>query len=188
MPVGRTVQEASGGKKAGGKVSTVSEQGARTLLPYYMDCIHSPTFKSGSLHGGCDVLHKPGGGNWKQAWDVFRQMDTLQIDASRCEAFVDAIAPDMKPQAGLQPFEVQLRPQSTDHDVFLQVQTRSYIPHPAFVALIRGPDSRPHVPDLRCVSNLIARPGYVVYVPFLRESLLERLTLPRRVFSTFRFP
>lgn len=128
VSVGRTVQEASGGKKAGGKVSTVSEQGARTLLPYYMDCIHSPTFKSGSLHGGCDVLHKPGGGNWKQAWDVFRQMDTLQIDASRCEAFVDAIAPDMKPQAGLQPFEVQLRPQSTDHDVFLQVQTHSLIP------------------------------------------------------------
>lgn len=118
---GRTVQETSDAKGAGSKSSTVSEQGARTLLPYYMDCIHSPIFKSGSLNGACDVLHKPGGGNWKQAWDVFRQMDTLQIDASRCEAFVDAIAPNMKSQARLKPFEVQLRPQSTDHDVFLQI-------------------------------------------------------------------
>lgn len=56
------------------------------------------------------------------------------------------------------------------------------------MALIRGPDSRPHVPDLRCVSQVIVRPGYVVYVSFLRESLLERLTLPRRLFSTCRFP
>lgn len=119
---GPAVQEASsewGGSQAG---TVLSESGARTLLPYYMDCIHSPTFKAGSLNGACEVLHKPSNGNWKAAWDVFRQMDTLQIDASRCEAFVDVIAPELKSRAGLQPFAVKLRPQSTDHDVFLQVQ------------------------------------------------------------------
>lgn len=106
------------GKKYG---AVLSEKDARTLLPFYMDCIHSPIFKSGDLNGACDVLHKPSTKSWKQAWDVFRQMDTIQIDASRCEAFVEVIDPSQKSQAGLQPFEVKLRPASTDHDVFLQV-------------------------------------------------------------------
>lgn len=105
--------------KAPGAV--LSEAGARTLFPYYMDCIHSPNFKSGGLNGACEVLHQPSKNNWKQAWDVFRQMDTVQIDVSRCEAFVDVIDPNQKSQARLQPFDVKLRPKSTDHDVFLQV-------------------------------------------------------------------
>eukprot|EP00892_Ulva_mutabilis_P004679 jgi/Ulvmu1/2583/UM014_0034.1 len=118
---GPTVQEASTERDASHSGTVLSESGARTFLPYYMDCIHSPTFKAGSLNGACEVLHKPSNGNWKAAWDVFRQMDTLQIDASRCEAFVDVIAPEMKSKAGLKPFSVQLRPHSTDHDVFLQI-------------------------------------------------------------------
>lgn len=125
---GPSVQEASTGGGASKTGTVLSEDGARTFLPYYMDCIHSPTFKSGSLHGACDVLHKPSNGNWKQAWDVFRQMDTLQIDASRCEAFVEAIAPELKSKAGLQPISVHLRPHSTDHDVFLQVRTSLRLP------------------------------------------------------------
>lgn len=96
--------------------------GAWTLLPYYMDCIHSPSYKSENASGGCEVLALSGAGAGTEAWEQYKRTDALVIDPSRCEPFVDVIAPQCKARARLQPISVKLRPNTSDHRVLSQVR------------------------------------------------------------------
>ena len=98
---------------------------AQPLLPFYMECIHSPKFQAGSTGDLCQVLGRPSVDNHTLSWAEYKLLDTLEMDPSRCEAFVQAIAPEFKAQAQLQHVSVKLRPQSSDHSVLLQVRTTS---------------------------------------------------------------
>lgn len=103
-------------------------------MPYYIKCFQSPTFVSGPLSGGCEALHKLRTSSLVHPTDVFRQQATVQIDVSPCAFYLNSTAVGGADGAlGMElmlPFEVKLRPNSTDHDVFLQACSLS----PAFLS------------------------------------------------------
>lgn len=72
------------------------------------------------------MLHKPTTNYYKIATDEFRTVAKIQIDPSRCRSFLDKFGGDPgtleERKALLDKFEIDLRPGSTDHDVFLQVR------------------------------------------------------------------
>ena len=103
----------------------MSSSAAQALLPFYMECIHTPKFQAGSTGDLCQLLGRPSADNHTLSWAEYRLLDTLEMDPSRCEAFVQGIAPEYKDQAGLRQVSVKLRPQSSDHSVLLQVRTTS---------------------------------------------------------------
>jgi hypothetical protein len=81
--------------------------------------------------GICSMLHKPTKRSYKVPTDAFRMVDRVRIDASRCHPSLHKIGLPRemlgKGKRLLDPFEVKLRPKSTDHDVFLQVCCRAYV-------------------------------------------------------------
>eukprot|EP00892_Ulva_mutabilis_P006528 jgi/Ulvmu1/4247/UM192_0007.1 len=100
----------------------------RMQMPFYVQCFQSPSFTSGPLSGACDVLHMPRTNNLVYPTPLFRTQPTVNIDVSSCGFYLNstAVGEEADGQQGnvadlMQPFEVQLRPNSTDHDVFLQV-------------------------------------------------------------------
>lgn len=100
-------------------------QRQRMQLPYYAKCFQSPTFTSGPLNGECEVLHMPRTSSIVHPVQTFREQSTIRIDVSACAFYLNSTAVGADDSAHaidlMQPFEVSLRPNSTDHDVFLQV-------------------------------------------------------------------
>lgn len=100
-------------------------QQLRLQLPHYIQCFQTPVFTSGPLQGDCNALHDPApnGQGFVHPNAVFREQDTVTIDVSRCGFYINSTAASGD-QGGavdlLQPFQVKLRPRSTDHDVFIQ--------------------------------------------------------------------
>jgi hypothetical protein len=101
--------------------SDLSDTSRRLLLPSYTKCIQKPNFRAGGEVGDCSILHEPSESYYMSPTKAFREMDTVTIDASRCQPFIDDFSLGSRAKLSLQPFEVKLRPWSTDHDVFLQV-------------------------------------------------------------------
>lgn len=104
-------------------------------MPYYIKCFQSPSFISGPLSGGCEALHEVRTSSLVHPTDVFRQQATVQIDVSPCAFYLNSTAvggADNAPGMDLmQPFEIKLRPNSTDHDVFLQACLSQHRSRPA---------------------------------------------------------
>jgi hypothetical protein len=90
----------------------------------YVDCFQTPVFTTNGSSGACTILHKPTDSYYKWPTDQFRTVSTIKIDASRCASFFTGATSEARARVAdlLQPFEVDLRPGSTDHDVFLQVR------------------------------------------------------------------
>jgi hypothetical protein len=98
---------------------------AQKYRPFYVNCIRSPYFTTLAYTGKCGHLHQPGTCDYKHAWPRWRTADTITVRAGHCMKFLppyrdDATGKLVRPQ--LAPVKMSLRPQSTDHDVFLQVR------------------------------------------------------------------
>lgn len=96
----------------------LSEKSKRMLLPHYTDCIRKPTFKTPEQAVTCDILRKP---ESKWTRDHFKTLSSVIMDLSGCQVFVKDFRPPSQARAELQPFEVELRPKSRDHDVLRQL-------------------------------------------------------------------
>eukprot|EP00892_Ulva_mutabilis_P006593 jgi/Ulvmu1/4305/UM002_0026.1 len=105
----------------GSASQSLSARSRDLLLPQYTKCIRWPQFAAGDAEGGCSSLHIPTKKQYKHPTPEFRNVSQVTIDASECQSFVDDFAPPNLDRAHLRPFNVTLRPQSTDHAVFLQV-------------------------------------------------------------------
>lgn len=138
----------------------------RMQMPFYVQCFQSPTFTSGPLSGGCDVLHLPRKSSLVYPTQVFREQPTIQIDVSSCGFYLNSTAVGAAAETQpehiadlMQPFGVELRPNSTDHDVFLQAR------HP--VTLLRH--FRP-LPS-SCLHGQLDMPTWIWLVNYLHLQL-----------------
>jgi hypothetical protein len=97
---------------------------AQRYRPFYVNCIREPFFTTLAYTGRCGHLHQPGTCDYKHAWPRWRTADSIVVRAGHCAAFLppyrDGAGVLHRPQ--LDPVRMALRPQSTDHDVFLQAR------------------------------------------------------------------
>jgi hypothetical protein len=92
----------------------------------FINCFQTPKFTALGRTDACKFLHKPTKSYYKFPTDAFRKVDRIRVDATRCQPGLNKIGipAELLPKGKelLKPFEVKLRPMSTDHDVFLQVR------------------------------------------------------------------
>lgn len=111
----------------------LSARSRAVLLPQYTKCIRWPHFIAGKLQGGCSVLHVPTQRHYKPPSDEFRQISQITVDVSECRDFIDDLSPPNLDITIHPRVNVTLRPQSTDHPVFLQVRRAQVLECPSSV-------------------------------------------------------
>jgi hypothetical protein len=91
----------------------------------FISCFQTPEFTALGRTVVCKMLHKPTSKHSKTPTNAFRAVGRIRIDGTRCQPGLNGIGipPEILPNGKqlLEPYEVRLRPKSTDHDVFLQV-------------------------------------------------------------------
>lgn len=93
-------------------------------MPFYTDCFQKPNIVAGNIvaNGTCQPLHKPQHNSLMYPTAEFRKVESVTVDASRCEFYLNQTDTARSVQGLLEPLNIQLRANSTDHDVFLQVR------------------------------------------------------------------
>jgi hypothetical protein len=95
----------------------------QTQMPFYTDCFLKPNIIAGDIvaNGTCSPLHHPQTNNLLFPTPEFRKVESVTLDASRCQFYLNQNDASRAVQGFLEPMNIQMRANSTDHDVFLQV-------------------------------------------------------------------
>jgi hypothetical protein len=104
----------------------ISEATLRTQvqLPHYTQCFLSPNITAGSLsaYKSCREFYEEQE-SLESPRAAFRNISTVHVDASKCQFYVNGTDEvQVKAKQMLEPFDIKLRPNSSDHDVFLQAR------------------------------------------------------------------
>ena len=101
-------------------------------MPFYTDCFRQPHIVAGAIEANesCVPLHNKFG-----AIPEFRSQESVVLDASRCQFYLNQTEEARSAQRYLEPINIQMRANSTDHDVFIQVAFSTHLTPDRFSGL-----------------------------------------------------